>query len=251
MKLWVTSIASALALLVCAAGLCAAQQEARQFISALEAYKSGDYPAAVAALEAIAQNGVRNGALYYNLGNAHLKNGDLGRAILWYERSAKLIPGDPDLMFNLDYARSLSKDAADEGATPIVRIIFFWNYQLSSRTIVVLAVGGNLLFWGLAVARRFTGRRMLRRAAIVVLIPSVVFVMTAGFNFYSAANSRLGIILPERISIRSGWEQTSTELFVLHAGAKVQVVKSATDHLLIRFSKDKIGWVQRSSLGLI
>lgn len=249
MTFWVRT--AVLVLLVCIAAHCAAQQEARQFIAALEAYKSGDYPAAVAGLEAIAQNGVCNGALYYNLGNAHLKNGDLGRAILWYERSAKLIPGDPDLMFNLDYARSLAEDAADEDALPLVRIFFFWNYQLSSRTIVVLAMAGNLLFWSLAVAWRFSGRRMLRRAAIVVLIPSVVFVMTAGFNFYAAAASRQGIILPERVSIRSGWEQTSTELFVLHAGAKVQVVKSATDHLLIRFSKDKIGWVQRDNLGLI
>jgi tetratricopeptide (TPR) repeat protein len=249
MKAWI--IATVLTLLVCAAAPCAAQQQARQFITALEAYKSGDYPAAVAGLEAIAQNGIRNGALYYNLGNAHLKNGDLGRAVLWYERSAKLIPGDPDLRFNRDYARSLAEDAADEGALPLERIFFFWNYQLSFRTIEVLAVGGNLLFWCLAVARRLTDRRMLRRAAIVVLIPSVVFVLTAGFNFYRGANSRQGIILPERVSIRSGWEQTSTELFVLHAGAKVQVVKSATDHLLIRFSKDKIGWVQRSSLGLI
>jgi tetratricopeptide (TPR) repeat protein len=249
MKAWI--IASVLTLFVCTAAPCVAQQQARQFLTALEAYKSGDYPAAVAALEAIAQNGVRNGALYYNLGNAHLKNGDLGRAILWYERSAKLIPGDPDLMFNLDYARSLSKDAADEAALPLVRIFFFWNYQLSSRTIVVLAVGGNLVFWGLAVAWRLTGRRMLRKAAVVVLIPSVVFVITSGFNFYTAASNRQGIILPERVSIRSGWEQTSTELFVLHAGAKVQVIKAATDHLLIRFSKDKIGWVRRNSLGLI
>ncbi len=243
--------AAVLVVLVFAAAPCGAQQEARQFITSLEAYKAGDYPAAVAGLEAIAQKGVRNGALYYNLGNAHLKNGDLGRAILWYERSARLIPGDPDLMFNLAYARSLSKDAAEDDALPLMRIFFFWNYQLSPRTIVALAVGGNLLFWSLAVAWRMSGRRMLRKAAIAVLIPSVVFVMTAGFNFYTAANSRQGIILPETVSIRSGWEQTSTELFVLHTGAKVQVVKSADDHLLISFSKDKIGWVRRDSLGLI
>jgi tetratricopeptide (TPR) repeat protein len=244
-------IAWVLALVTCTALACAAQQQARQFITAMEAYKSGNYPVAVAELESIVQDGVHNGSLYYNLGNAHLKNGDLGEAILWYERSAKLIPEDPDLTFNLDYARSLSQDAADEAALPLVRIFFFWNYQLSSRTIELLAVGGNLLFWSLVAARRFTGRRMLRNAAIAVLIPSIVFVLTAGFNFYTAANSRQGIILPQKVSIRSGWEQTSTELFVLHAGAKVQVIKSTTDHLLIRFSKEKIGWAPRSSLGLI
>jgi hypothetical protein len=155
------------------------------------------------------------------------------------------------LSFNLDYARSLCQDAADEGALPLVRIFFFWNYQLSARTIEVLAVGGNLLFWSLVIARRFTGRRMLRNAAIAVLISSVIFVLTAGFNFHTATNSRQAIVLPEKVSIRSGWEQTSTELFVLHAGAKVQVIKSAADHLLIRFSKEKIGWTPRSSLGLI
>lgn len=250
MKFWMI-LASVLTLFVCTADPCTAQQDARQFIKALEAYKTGDFPAAVAGLEAIAQNGVHNGALYYNLGNAHLKNGDLGRAILWYERAAKLIPGDPDLEFNLDYARSLAKDAADESVLPLVRIFFFWNYQLSSRAIVVLAVGGNLVFWCLAIAWRLSSRPMLRRAAVVVLIPSIVLVMTAGFNFHAASNSRQAIILPETVSIRSGWEQTSTELFVLHAGAKVQVVKSATDYLMIRFSKDKIGWVSRNSLGLI
>ncbi len=237
--------------LVCCSLPCSAQQQARQFIAALEAYKTGNYPAAVTGFESIAQSGVQNGALYYNLGNAHLKNGDLGHAILWYERAVKLIPGDPDLVFNFDYARSLAKDATDESALPLVRIFFFWKYQLSAHTVIILAAGGNLIFWGLALGWRITGRRILRRMAIVALIPSVVFVMTAGYNYYESAGSRRGIILPEAVPIRSGWEQTSTELFVLHAGAKVEVVKSTTDHLLIRFSKDKIGWVPRNSLGLI
>ena len=75
---------------------CGAQEPARQFIAAMEAYKSGDYVTAIAGLEGIAQQGVRNGQLYYNLGNAHLKNDDLGGAILWYERAWQLIPNDPD-----------------------------------------------------------------------------------------------------------------------------------------------------------
>lgn len=250
MKLWVVT-ATVLVLLIGPAVPVGAQQEAHQFIEALKAYKAGDFPAAVAGFEAVARKGVRNGDLYYNLGNAHLKNNDLGRAILWYERAARLIPGDPDLTFNLEYARSLAKDAAEETSPSLVRIFFFWKYQLSARTVIVLAVGANLVFWCLAIAWRLTGKRVLRRTAILVLIPGVVFALTAGFNYYEAANIRQGIILPEAVSVRSGWEQNSTELFVLHAGAKVQVVKTADDHLLIRFPKDKIGWIERDSLGLI
>jgi tetratricopeptide (TPR) repeat protein len=250
MKPWVIT-ATVLALLLGLALPVGAQQEAHQFIEALKAYKAGDFPSAVAGFEAVARQGVRNGKLYYNLGNAHLKNNDLGRAILWYERAARLIPGDPDLTFNLDYARSLAKDAAEETSPSLVRIFFFWKYQLSARTIIVLAVGANLVFWCLAIAWRLTGKRVLRRAAILVLIPGVVFALTAGFNYYEAAHFRQGIILPEAVPVRSGWEPNSTELFVLHAGAKVQVVKTADDHLLIRFPTDKIGWIHRDSLGLI
>jgi tetratricopeptide (TPR) repeat protein len=247
---WLT-ISSIVALCFCVTAPCTAQQKAHQYISALEAYKSGDYQSAVTGLEAIAQSGVHSGALYYNLGNAYLKNGDIGRAILWYERSAQLIPKDPDLRFNLDYARSLAEDATDEAPISLVRIFFFWKYQIGKGTMIALAIGGNLIFWCLAIAWRITGNRTLRRVAIIVLIPSMVFILTAGFNYYESANRRQAIVLPEMVSIRSGWEEISTELFVLHAGAKVQVVKSTTDHLLIRFTEDKIGWVARASLGLI
>lgn len=230
---------------------CMAQEPARQFISAVEAYKSGDYAAAINSLERIAQSGVRNGQLFYNLGNAHLKNNDLGRAILWYERAWQLIPNDPDLNFNLTYARSLTKDAPEADAAPLVRIFFFWNYQLSSRTIVVLAVAGNLLFWCLAMGYRFTRRRALRRTMLIVLVPAAVFILTAAFNYYKAAQRSEGIILVEQTAVRSGLEDTSTELFVLHAGAKIKVVKKMDAHYQIQFAKDKIGWVTKEQVGLI
>ena len=185
---------------------CGAQDMARHFIAAIEAYKSGDYATAITGQEGIAQSGVRNGQLFYNLGNAHLKHNDLGRAILWYERAGQLIPDDPDLNFNLTYARSLTQDATEAGAAPLVRIFFFWNYQLSNRTIVIFAMAGNLLFWCLAIGYRFTRRRALRRAMLIVLVPAVIFILTAVFNYHASAHRSQGIVLAEQIPVRSGLE---------------------------------------------
>lgn len=242
-----------LALLICTAiaAPCRGDDHARRFISAMEAYKAQKYADAISNLEAIAQSGAHNGALYYNLGNAHLKNNDLGRAILWYERALKLLPNDPDLRFNYDYARSLTSDAAEEDTGSVLRIFFFWKYKLSSRTITVLAIGFNLLFWCLLLGRCLTGRRGFRHAAAAALIPAIVFILTAAFNYYEAAHQHQGIVLSEKVSIRSGLKKTSTELFVLHAGAKVRVVKQMKDHIQIRFSEDKIGWVENSAIGII
>lgn len=230
---------------------CPASQDARHFLAALEAYKAGDYTTAISGWQAIAQSGVQNGKLFYNLGNACLKAKQLGSAIYWYERALRLLPNDPDLRFNYDYARSLTQDAPEEGPSPLVRIFFFWNYQLSSRTIKILAIGFNLLFWLLAMVWRLTRRRAFRRAALLALVPVVVFTLTTAFNYYAAAHRRQAIILPENVAVRSGLETSSTELFTLHAGAKVNVLKTLKGHYQIRFSREKIGWVAEKNLGLI
>jgi len=237
--------------ILAAAAPCPAQEHARRFLAAMEAYKAGDYASAVNGLEAIAAAGVQNGQLYYDLGNAHLKNNDLGRAILWYERALNLLPNDPDLLFNYHYARSLTKDAQDENANPLVRILFFWKYQLSARAIILLALAFNLLFWSLATAQRLLRRRGLRYGALAALIPALVFGLTAAYNYYDAAHQTRAIVLPEKVAVRSGLEPTSTELFELHAGAKVKVVRTKKDHIQIRFSEDKIGWIASGAVGRI
>lgn len=230
---------------------CHAQEKARQFITAMEAYKKQNYAITISNLETIAKSGIRNGALYYNLGNAHLKNNDLGRAILWYERALTLLPNDPDLRFNYDYARSLTRDATEEDSASLARIIFFWKYQLSPRTIIYLALCFNLLFWSLLLAKRMTRRRNFRYAAAAAFFPALVFILTASFNYYEDTHRHQGIVLAEKVSIRSGLKKTSTELFVLHAGAKVTVVKQMKDHLKIRFTNDKIGWVEKTTIDVI
>lgn len=226
-------------------------EQAHQFIAGLEAYKAGDFQKAIDVFESLADSGVVNGQLYYDLGNAYLKSDRLGPALLWYERANRLIPGDPDLQFNLTYARSLTKDAVDESGPSLVRIFFFWKYQLSHRTVIVLAIVSSFLFWGIVAARLVTGRRRLARAAILAAIPALIFTLTAMFNFYEAAHTRHGVVLPEEIAVRSGLDKGTTQLFSLHAGARVTIVKALKDHYQIRFSADKIGWVAQDAVGVI
>lgn len=226
------------------------QDHTRPFIAALEAYKNGDYGAAIEGFSDIVRSGVANGKLYYNLGNAYLKNAKLGPAILWYERALKLLPNDPDLIFNYQYARSLTKDAPEEGS-PLLRILFFWKYQLSSRAVALAAVGCSLIFWTALIAWQFTRRRSIRWIVIAAAAPALIFVLTAGVNYYESAHRRKAIVLPSQAAVRSGLQQGSTELFKLHAGAKVTVLKSLKDHYQIRYSNDKIGWVPEDVVGVI
>jgi hypothetical protein len=243
--------AGCLVLLLTVAVTAVATQTARTFMDGTEAYGKGDWPAAIAAFESLVAEGVNNGNLFYNLGNACLKNDDLGRALMWYERALKHIPDDPDLRFNYDYALTMTKDERGEKESPLLRILFFWRYQLSHSSVRWLAVFLNAALWTALSVLVVRKKRLLRPSIILTAAATVIFSATAAFNYVEAIQVRHAVILTEQVPVRSGFTDTDTQLFVLHAGTKVRVARETDTHLLIRYTEDKIGWVKRTDAGII
>ncbi|MBR9986832.1 MAG: tetratricopeptide repeat protein [Desulfosarcina sp.] len=250
MKAWLLTAASFLLFLAGAASV-PASPTVRTFMEGTEAFHKGDWPAAIAAFENLADSGVDNGKLFYNLGNAYLKNDDLGRALMWYERALKHIPDDPDLRFNYDYALTMTKDERGEKDSPLLRILFFWKYQLSPSTVRWLALILNATLWVALSVLVVRKKRLLRPSVILIAAATAVFSATAAVNYVEAVHVRHAIILPEQVPVRSGFTDTDTQLFVLHAGTKVRIARETDTHLLIRYTEDKIGWVKKSEAGII
>ncbi|HSO19736.1 MAG TPA: tetratricopeptide repeat protein, partial [Desulfosarcina sp.] len=146
MKSWIMTAAGLLLMVSFSTGA-TASENARIFMDGTAAYRLGDWPAAIEAFERLAGKGIENGRLFYNLGNAYLKNDDLGHALLWYERALKHTPDDPDLNFNYDYALSLTKDERGDPTSPMLRILFFWKYQLSPSVVRWIALVLNAVLW--------------------------------------------------------------------------------------------------------
>lgn len=227
-----------------------ARKSGRQFLEAVQLYENGLYAAAADKFQTVAESGIENGKLYYNLGNAWFKAGQLGRAVYWYEKARRLIPADPELAFNLEYARSQVKDRPPE-ENRVVRAVFFWRYWLGQSSLIVLSVVcSGLFFCGLLLKRHF---RVPVPAAVlaVVLALGIVFTATAGFNYYRDHTVTRGVVLPDKISVRAGFSEFSTELFVLHAGSRVTIERQRNDFFRIRFGDDKIGWVQKEVVGVL
>ncbi|MBR4734626.1 MAG: BatD family protein, partial [Bacteroidales bacterium] len=93
----------------------------------VEAYSNGAFEEALQDFEGVRATGLMSKELYYNLGNAHFKSGEIAPAILCYERALRLDPSDADIRYNLDYARALTQDRIDE-----VPEIFFeqWGHAM-------------------------------------------------------------------------------------------------------------------------
>jgi tetratricopeptide (TPR) repeat protein len=228
----------------------AAEDQARVFLEAVKNYDQGDYGAAAEGFLTVAQAGVVNGKLYYNIANAYLKAGDIGRAVLWYEKALRLIPNDPDLRFNLEYARSRVRDKAPDTLS-LAEMLFFWRTWLGGKTVVILAAVFSLLFCLGVFFKKYlliNVPAFFRYGALALFL---FFTLTAGGNYYFDQHCREGVVLADAVSAKSGFSDLSTELFVLHAGSRVTVEQAQKDFYRIRFGKDKIGWVDKADIGII
>ncbi len=149
------------------------------------------------------------------------------------------------------YRVTLTKDERGEKESPLLRILFFWKYQLSLSTVCWIAILLNATLWialSVLVVRK---KRLLRPSVVLTAAAAVVFCATAAFNYVEAIHVRHAVILTEQAAVRSGFTDTATQLFVLHAGTKVRIEREADTRLLIRYTEDKIGWVKRSEAGII
>ncbi len=246
-----TAFAAALLLVAGLAATVPASENARVLMKGIDAYQNGDWQTAITAFEALVDAGIDTGRLYYNLGNAYLKNDDLGRAMLWYERALKHLPDDPDLRFNHAYALSLTKDETGEQTSPLIPILFFWKYQLSPAVVRWIAIGLNASLWLVLSILAIGNKHLWRPTTVIIAATAVIFTSTAVYNYVETARVRYAVILPDQVAVRSGFTDAATQLFVLHAGTKVRLERESDTHLLIRYTEDKIGWVNRADAGLI
>ena len=90
--------------LLLAASLASADLDAT-FDRGVAAYREGKWEEAEGAWRAMAEAGVHDPRVEYNLGNAAWKQGRLGEAIWRWERARRLDPDDRDLRSNLALAR--------------------------------------------------------------------------------------------------------------------------------------------------
>lgn len=229
------------------------------FLGGVRAYDEGRFAEAAEAFASLAEGGVVNAKLYYDLGGALIKDGKPGPAILWYERALRLAPDDPELAFNLARADERLKDAREDGGGSMARIAFFLYGTLSQNALAWTALCCNAVLWaalaGLylrgrkALAKRF--ERALKGAALAALAGIVLFGSSAGYAWYAAAYDATGVILPDEVAVRSGKSVEAATLFTLHAGTRVVVDELENGWTRVRFGRDKLGWAPAEAVGLV
>jgi tetratricopeptide (TPR) repeat protein len=220
------------------------------------AYAQGQYQQAIKDYEELLKHGV-SAELYYNLGNAYYRTEDITRAVLNYERALLLSPGDRDIRFNLQMARSKTIDKI----TPESEMFFVTWYRSLVNLMSVDAWAGTALF-SLALAivlvllYLFADSIWLQKIGffgfIMLLLVFILSNVLAHVQKQELVNRTGAIIMGAAVNVKSTPAKNGTDLFILHEGTKVEITDGAMkDWKRVKVADGKDGWVEAKDLEVI
>jgi hypothetical protein len=215
---------------------------------------AGNYDEAIQVYEQLVAQDVHDSALFYNLGNAYYYRGDLGRAILNYERAAQLAPRDADIQANLALAREQAGDpflASPSGPLGVMTGITQRWLNINETAVLALAfwfLAGAALF-ALRFARPGRTRKSLRYAALTGFFLVILFGMSLGARVYAERTQPEGIVIAPTIALSSepgGQEGTG---YSLTGGTAVNILETRGSWARLAAPDDSVeGWIPLDSV---
>ncbi len=215
------------------------------------AYINANFAEAIKLYTAIVEQGLSSDKLFFNLGNAYYKSDDMARAILNYQKALLISPSDADILYNLGVAQSQIRDQIEEMPELFLRK------------------------WSRSIAQAFncTGWSIISLIALCIILASILlFVLSdsiklrkTGFGFglfflfiftmstaYALAerkeilNHNKAVVMSQSIAIKSSPDRSATDLFVLHSGTTVKILREIDAWFEIVIADGKTGWIERT-----
>ncbi len=235
-------------------GLLAAGPEdaAEAFRAANDLYARGEYEDAADRYRLLLEEGHEAAAIHFNLGNAYYKLHRIGPAILAYERAARLDPRDADIAGNLRFLRTLTADkpAADPDASTEVflqRALAITTPDQDAAIFTVIWLIAGAFGAGAILLGPGRPRRVLIWGIAVLLFPLILAGGTLLMKVWRSAGVVEGIVLADRIDVRSGPGEDHTSLFAIHEGIKVRVRGEQGKWTWISLDSGLNGWIPNTS----
>ncbi|MCR4920128.1 MAG: SH3 domain-containing protein [Bacteroidaceae bacterium] len=210
-----------------------------------------------AALYAEVADQVQSADVCYNLGCCYYRMDDMAHAVLWFERAALLAPGDKDIRFNLELARSKTIDRI----TPRHEMFFvslfrsltqMFSLGQWSAICISLFVLTLLAFAVFLYSSKYILRQTGFYAAVLLLLLVVLGNVCAHQQRRFAQERSSAIIVASSVTVRSTPSQSGNELFVLHEGTRVEIRdNSMKEWCEVQIADGKVGWLERRDMEVI
>lgn len=226
-------------------------------LAASHLYEEGQYAQAAQAYQHLADQGFADSALYYNLANAHFKQGDYGHAVLNYLRAQRLDPRDPDVQANLELARAHTVDqlqvAEHQGLFHVLGQASRNWLSLNGLAMAALAAWILVVFLVILLMGIKSGgiwRKGVRNTLLPAAAVLAAGVLLLGTRLYTEHHQSAAVVVAPEVAVASGPGAQYVTEFELHSGAEVDLLETrgSWTRLAIPGEEGLEGWVPAAAV---
>jgi len=211
-----------------------------EFHSANEYYRKEQYEQAAQKYLKIIQKGYQDPSLFYNLGNAYFKAGELGRAILFYQKAKQFLPRDIAESLTID---KIEVEKPGFFSTLWGKITSFLT--INELTILITGIYFLLILSSfLAIIKKWGPFRKIMIQLIILF--STLFILTGGIlsqRIYQIKIAHYGVVISKIVAVKSGPEENLATLFSLHEGTTFLIQQKRGGWLQIILKTGWSGWL--------
>jgi hypothetical protein len=248
------------ALLLALAGSSAparAQSLERIFTAGNEAYFRGDFARAVEQYERLVGAGVHDPDVYFNLATARAREGRLGHAVLYFERSLWLRAGDELAEEGLSAARAVlgKRRAEREGEAtlktrpPLAQALVA---RIDADALALTLLVFDVMFFAALLLRSRARRDGVRLGLTIALPLLALLTLAAGagllLKVQGLAEGEAAIVLRDGAELREGPDSRAQVRARAHEGQDARVLRREGSFARVQLSQGERGWINYKDL---
>ena len=246
-------------------------QEANDAYQRAAAVSGGDsamdkeeFAVAAQKYQTLVDAGIKHSELYFNLGNAYLRSGQLGRALVNYERARQLNPGNRAMANNLRFAESLVDDHDQKAA---VGASFAWkdlwprisgvsqtiDQYLFPGSLRWLFCGAWIVFWASVSLRVFWHGFRWHWIGIPLLLVILLTAPLAVHDLFQLQPVPQAIAVTDSITLREGNGESFAEVAKMSnaQGQRFEILELRGSWLKARMADGTTGWLSPEQIEAI
>jgi len=216
-------------------------------------YADGDFRGAIEAFKKAAESGYASPELYFNLGNAYFRDGQLGKSLVNYIRARRLDPRDEDILTNIEFARQYTVDRLEVSEEAIlldyVNRFFDW-FRLSEIAwvsailyliLVIIIIAGFLYRW-----------IVIPKAVLsLVLVLFIIAGILTAVKYDRDVATRTGVVAVSSVDVKNGPGEDFKNQFTAHAGLIFSIDREDSGWYLVNFENRVKGWLPKTAIAEI
>ena len=194
----------------------------------------------------VTEEGIRNGQLFYTLGNCWFMAGDPGWAILNYRRAETYLPRNADVQHNLKSTRALRVDLIPEREPhPLAAKLLGWHFKTSAALRGGLFSFCWLVLWGAWFWVQHSTKKTAQICVISAGLLSAVLLSSLATEAIMKHRSPPGVIISEEVLARKGDGERYAPAFQepLHSGTEFLQLEARKSWWNIRLADGQTCWI--------